>query len=829
MLFRSIAIKLLSNAYLAIFLFSFIGLCYSQDKLPTFPKSSTSIFPGSTDGKQDTSFTHKRTSVRDSLLSVKRTISDGWKSMLKKDTSGLPKDSLRGVVQKLPSKDSVGRLALKELGYDSSTMNKDSMLRRLRQLPAQQIKNVVSPFRDQFKRPDPKTLKNKLSTLLPYELEDPSSLAQVGGGYIQYNYLFRSALDTPFVESNLGQHMITAGLDFAVADIPFRLTYYGRQSNSQYLRDYHDFRVEFNGPRFRQLRQQQLRKKLTGALQQLQPPQLNNQLKGNLQKIRELRNLLNSKEWLNKYLESKKYLAYRDQLPTELPNKEAVIRAAENFVKLYEEKQRLSSSLQHQTDSLQALYNGNLRKIQQLQKLIDGNLYTEQGTQRISKELQKAGVKDKKTQRLLNTAYAIRTLAIGRTLPRMSNLTVNNLNVSGINFEYNANNLYLALTAGKIDFRTRDFLYGKPSPVKQQVYAGSIGYGLKEGNHLIVTGYTGRKQIISNSGLASSPLSGMSLEGQWTIGQYLRLTAEAAQSTSPVYASPQGNKTQGFRLNDHTNKAYSIKAYSYIPQTQTRLEGYYQKTGINFQNFTNYRVNANASTWNIRAEQYLFKRQLRVMAAARKNDYSNPFVLQQYNSNTVFKSLSATFRRRKLPSLTVGYMPSSQYTIIDNQVAENRYQSLNIHIAHAYKIGLMTANGSVMYNRFYNSGTDTSFVYYNANQFYTAHQFIFNLFTANVGYARTANQQYSLDVMEGGLSITWFKKLVAGFGAKINQYNQTEVKTGGYFNLRCNWPALGDLSLWYESGYLPGAARSLLKNEWFTLGFTRYFNNRIKL
>ncbi|MBX2922748.1 MAG: hypothetical protein KF746_11190 [Chitinophagaceae bacterium] len=725
-------------------------------------------------------------------------------------------------------KDSIVALLLAGAGRDTAKFHKDSLFTRFRKLPAESLKNTLAPLKAKPEKPDSFLPKKKLASLLPYSREDGSSLVQVGGGYVQYNYMFRSVLDTPFVETDLGQHMITAGLDFAMAGIPFRLTYYGRQSNSQYLRNYHDFRVEFNGPEFRRLKQQQLRNQLTGALQNIQPQGLGDRLKNNLQAIRHLRTLLSAREWLNKYLESKKYLTYRDQLPTELPDKEMVIRRAEGFVKLYEEKQRLGQSLLHETDSLQSVYNTNLKKIQELQRLIDRNIYTEQGTRLIGKELQEAGIRDRKTQRLLNTVYAVRTFAVGRTLPRMSQLSVNNLNVGGVNFEYNAYNLYLAFTAGKIDFRSRDFIYGKPSPVKQHVYAGSIGYGRKDGTHLIVTGYTGRKQIISAGGLASSPLSGMSIEAQWAVGRYVRITAEAAQSTSPVYASEQGNKAQGFKINDPTNKAYLLKAYGYIPASQTRIEGYYNKTGINFQNFTNYRVNANTSTWNIKAEQYLFKKQLRIMASARKNDYSNPFVIQQYNSNTVFTSLSATFRRRRLPSLTIGYMPSSQYTMAGNQVAENRYQSLNIHMAHTYRIGLMTANGSVVYNRFYNSGSDTGFVYYNASHFYSSHQFMFRMFTASMGYARTANRQYALDVMEGGLAITWFKKIVAGFGVRINQYNQVEVKTGGYFNLRCNWPAIGDLSVWYENAYLPGSSGSLVKNEWFTLGFTRYFNNRIR-
>jgi len=411
----------------------------------------------------------------------------------------------------------------------------------------------------------------------------------------------------------------------------------------------------------------------------------------------------------------------------------------------------------------------------------------------------------------------------------MSNLTVKNVNVSGINFEYNADNFYTAFTAGKIDFRSRDFIYGRSVKVPQYVYAASLGYGRKDGNHLIVTGYTGKKQIVSNIELAAFPVTGMSIEGQWLFGKYVRVTAEAAQSTSPVHASTQGTQKQGFKMNDNTNKAYSIQVAGYLPSTGTKWDGYYQRTGINFQNFTNYRVNANASTWSIRIEQFLWRKQIRLLAAARKNDYSNPFVIQQYNSNTVFTSFSATFRRRKLPSLTIGYIPSSQYTIVGNLVAESRYQSLNISSTHFYRIGLMTANGTFTYNKFYNSGSDTGFLYYNANNFFTRHQFTFQLFTANIGYTRTANKQYALDVMDGGLTLNYAKYFTTGMGVKVNSYNNNEVKTGLYYNLSCKLKSVGDFNLWYERGYLPGTTNTLIKNEWFTLGFTRYFNNSIKL
>ncbi|HTN05687.1 hypothetical protein [Agriterribacter sp.] len=768
--------------------------------------------------------------TKDSLRSFKDSIRSLLKSTFKNPKNHSGQDSLNALLDSFTDRDSLSRYLASHLGYDPKNMHKDSLVKKLRSLPAAELKKRVSVLQQTLRRPDKDVITKKLTSFVPVDLDGTSGIAQIGGGYINYNYMFRSAIDTPYVEQNMGQHLVHAQLDVSIVGLPFQVSYYGRKTNSVFLRDYNDFRVAFNVPSFRRLKQDQLRRQLNSLTEKIQPPELTQNLKGVKDRIKAIKLQLSSTQLLNRYLKAKQNIAYAGRLPDSIGDKNALIESSKNIVSAYERQQQSLSKLETARDSLQFAYQTNVKKIQQLRQMVNGNMYTIQGVQQIREELKEEGLLDKKTDRMLNTVYAVRSFAIGRTLPNMSNLTVKNLNVTGINFEYNAGNLYAAVTAGKIDFRSRDFMYGKPSRVPQRVYAAAIGYGVKEGSHLIITGYSGKKQIISNNGLAASPLSGMSIEGQWQIGQYFRVTAEAAQSTSPVHVSAQGvTKQQGFKISDNSNKAYSVQVSGYLPSTGTRFEGYYQKTGINFQNFTNYRVNANTATWSMRIEQHLWKRQLRLLASARKNDYSNPFIIQQYNSNTVFTSFSATLRKRNLPSLTLGYIPSSQYTIVGNRVAESRYQSLNISMAHAYRIGLMRANGTITYNRFYNSGSDTGFVYYNANHFYTWHQFVFPLFTANMGYSRTANKQYALDVMDGGLTINYTKFFSTGGGVKINKYNTSEVKTGLYYHFRCRLQSIGDFNLWYERGYLPGSAHSLIKNEWFTLGFTRYFNNTIKL
>ncbi|OJY79195.1 MAG: hypothetical protein BGP13_18340 [Sphingobacteriales bacterium 40-81] len=792
-----------------------------KDSLNTLFKSYTS---------RDTTY------PKDSIIAIKdsakRSLDSFYrvvKDIFGKDSSGLLKDSLKYFLKKFPSTDSLKNFFLTQLGWDKEKMNKDSAWSRIKNGAGKTFTKNIASVKALVNKPSDSTLRNQWKNITGDIFKPPSSLITIGGGYVNYNYMYRSALDTPFVEQHLGQHMIMAALDIAVADIPVKITYYGRRSNSSYLKDYNDFRAELNTPELGRIRKARLRDKLNGIIGGIQSPRLFEQLKSHAGKINELKNWLNGKEQLNKYLESKHNLAYGEKLPDNIGDKRLVLETSGEIVKLYEQKQKLLQQYEQGYDSLKHIYSDNSKKMQELRHLIDGNINTERGTQLIEQKLREDSLLDKKASRLLNAVYAIRTLAVGRTLPNMSNLTVKNLNVTGLDVEYNAGNLYLAATAGKIDFRTRDFLYGKASHIPQYVYAASIGYGRKEGKHIILTGFTGKKQIISNANANAMPLSGISIRTQWVVKEFLRIAAEVAQSTSPVYTSGVSKTVRNFSINDNTNKAYNIQVSGIIPGIKTRIDGYYQKTGINFQNFTNYRVNANASTWSIRAEQYAWKKQLRILASARKNDYSNPYTIQQYNSNAVFSSLSVTFRRRRYPSLTVGYMPASQYTIVNNEVVENRYQTLNATLSHGFRIGKMNASSIVMYNRFYNRGSDSGFLYYNANYFYSTNQFIFPFFMATIGYARTANNQYALDVMDGGLTLTSFKNVQFGFGVKINQYNNNEVRTGGYGNLRINIKPLGDITCWYESGYLPGAIAGLKKNEWFTLGFTRYFNNSISL
>ncbi|WP_315814260.1 hypothetical protein [Paraflavitalea speifideaquila] len=181
----------------------------------------------------------------------------------------------------------------------------------------------------------------------------------------------------------------------------------------------------------------------------------------------------------------------------------------------------------------------------------------------------------------------------------------------------------------------------------------------------------------------------------------------------------------------------------------------------------------------VKAEQGFFKRKLRLTGSLRKNEFTNPFLPQDYKSNTVFKSLTATFKMRKWPAITVGYQPMSQLTALDSVVIENRFQVLNGSAYHTYHIGTLRTASTLVLNKFYNSGRDTGFVYFNATHVFWAQQFYFNKFTTQVAISYTKNSSYRLVVMDEGIQWNLRQLGSAGFGVKINALNDQLVKTGG--------------------------------------------------
>lgn len=639
-------------------------------------------------------------------------------------------------------------------------------------------------------------------------------------GMVQYNMNYRARIDTPYAENDIVQHLGIVNGQFILKGIlPVSVTYIERQSNSSLFADYRDVRADIDGPAMQRLQKEKLRQHLVKQIEQLEDSTVSKALTDERNKLTGSTNLLNNPKLVEMLIQSKENLINLGEHNGSCKWKDSVELYSKKFIDLFESKEAEIKKMESKVDSLKLLYAAGRKKIQALQKIINGHFNTGESIGDLLKYLQQAGIDEGRLPRYPGIFYSLQRLSIGRTMPDYSPLTVKNVNVKGVNAEFGNGIWYAAFTAGVVDYRIRDFVVSKTRQTPQYVYAAKAGWGKKEGNHLFVTAYKGKKQVYSLTD-PSTPVAGVSTELQYVIGRNHRFSAEIAQSSVPA-SSTTVDKKSVFNLRDLTGRAYHLNWSSYFPLVKAEIGGFYQKTGINFQSFNGYRSNAAAESWALKYNQYFFNRQLRIDAGVRKNDFTNPLIAQNYSSNTVFKTLQATFKRRSWPVVSVGYIPCSQYAVIDSQVYESRYQTLTCNVNHTYRLGTVKGFTNAFYSKFYNSSRDSGFVFYNADYFSLSQRFIFPLYTSVHGASITRNSQYTLSVYQEGIEALFFRKLQFEMGVKVNMLNRDIVKAGPYSRLRLMAPSLGDFSVWYDDSYLPGIGKLLVRNQQANIGFSR--------
>lgn len=691
---------------------------------------------------------------------------------------------------------------------------------------------------------------NKLKSLLPgkrsLQLSDTLSfsfhhpfkqllyakpLLKLGSGYVSYQFNYRSAIDTPYIEKDIAQHNLTGNLQLTVAGhLPLRVTWWSRQSNSRVFRDITDVQVAFDGAAFQQQLQASLRQRLLALA-----PSFYDSLTEKLYTLQQLRleamrttltsfstqSLIEAKETIKM-----PRITWSPHLPdsVNINREDSLKKAAAQLLDLYEKTKSEYDHLAKKVDSLKAVYQQNLTKVQRFRQMVNGKWEESMASRSWKEKLQEYGINNVEIPARYRWLLGLRQFSAGRSVTNYSELTVKNTSVNGINFEYNSW-YYLAVSAGLVDYRYRDFVINGANKKAQYLYLVRAGIGRLEKNYFILSAFRGEKQLFpSNSArLSSITVTGFSAETKMQVNRTTYITAEIAKSLAPDFRNNPSQGNTKFTLSDNTNQAYALRVYSYIPAVGTRLEGFYKHTGANYQSFSSFQTNAALESWTIKAEQGFFKRKLRVAASLRKNEFTNPFLPQDYTSNTIFKSLTATFKMRKWPVITIGYQPMSQLTALDSVVIENRFQVLNANAYHIYKIGNMRTASTVVLNKFYNNNSDTGFVYYNATNVFWAQQFFFKAFTTQVAASYTSNSGYQLVVMDGGLQLNLAKLGSLGFGTKINVLNDNIIKTGGYLN--ANWRVYRQdfITLSYEHGYLPGFNKKLIRNEMATVQLVKSF------
>jgi hypothetical protein len=657
-------------------------------------------------------------------------------------------------------------------------------------------------------------------------------LGQVNG-MVSYNFNYRSLIDTPFSEKDIAQHILTGRTDIEAKGLPFTITYVVRKSNSNFFQNIADIRASFNPVAFNnKFRGFLIDKKsdLTGKiidsmtgrkydLSSLQLTSLGSVLNGGQR--RQL--LIEAYELIN-VPELRKARLKTDSL--EKINSDSLLMLAHQFIKVDSLQRKYYNQLKLETDSLKKVYDQSLllyQEIRSLSKAGFSNSSRDLFQKLISRNPQMAELFPSKYRWLFN----VRSFSLGRTPLNSSELTAKNITLNGVNFEYQSW-YYLAVSAGVVDYRFRDFVIGKNRRNPQPFYMVRLGVGNIQTSNIILTGFSGSKQLYVSStqlnGLTAVKISGLSLAAKYQLNRNTYVSGEVAQSVSPDLRGNSNKSTTRFSFSGWDNAALSLKAASVIPKSNTSFEGGYKKSGANFQSFSSFQTNAAIESWFLKGEQSFWKRRLKVIASIRTSDFSNPYIIQNYRSDMVFKSITASFKTRKSPVISFGYQPMSQLTVLDSLTLENRFQSLFINASHQYRISGIQSATMVLWSKFINGVRDSTFLYSNATNILFSQQFIFPALNIGFGISQIRNQGYSLLVLDESMHFPFGKMGTVGGGVKINNFNNAQIKVGFSVNTGLRFKNNDMLYINYESGYLPGFKGSLVANKIGSIQFYKSFS-----
>ncbi|NML38397.1 hypothetical protein HHL17_14410 [Chitinophaga sp. G-6-1-13] len=682
-------------------------------------------------------------------------------------------------------------------------------------------------------------------------------------GNVMYDFYYQSHTDTPYLEKDIHQHTVQTTLDILVKDrYPLHLTFNTSKGNSYLFRDITGVNFRYTQQDFRQLLLSKARDWDAGKRKQLQElEKLKLKLDEQWDALNKLRYWFSSPVQLQRMVEQKER-AYRrrvtDSLRQLLPvqgvegykaalsgvlqkkadslkNAVAADSSEARFLVQYEEKKKKLDSLEKSFAALEKLYAKQQKAYSAKKGYLMDVLQRSKNPRQMMQDLESMNLPDSILPKGYKTLLAVKSVGIGRTMVDYSELTAKNISITGVQAEFNPS-YYIAFATGAVDYRFRDFIVND-NRVRQYLNIVRAGVGQRDGNNVILSFYTGKKQVYnfntttSGMGVVETPdyrIMGLSLEGRWQIDRNNYLIGEIAKSSLPYYERKLNHDGLGSSMTsfgDRSNEAYALSGFSYIPLTKTRINAMFKRMGANFQSFSLYATGSAQNAWMVKVDQPFFQQQLMITGSLKQNVYTSVFEHSSYRSSTVFKSIQATFRRKKWPVVSVGYYPTSQLMkLSDDRFVENLFYTMSGTASYYYQSGRATMNTIFSGTRFYNRQVDSNFVYFNSTNLLLNHTVFIGKFTLNGGLSSATNQDYALYGADGGVQYKVTNWLEIGGGIKYNYQTVYQLKQTGYSaNTRINIPKVGEIALMADKGFVPGVNRQLVSNETGRLTYTKVF------
>lgn len=671
-------------------------------------------------------------------------------------------------------------------------------------------------------------------------------------GTVQYDYYRRSRIDTPFQQSEFWQHTERVYASAWIKDkYPLRIGFTARQSNSPFFRNFNDLNVQFD----RNAYLQRLRQKALARLEQRWKalPDLDKlaaELSAKRLQLQQLQQKRNSPANLQKLIEEREkelYGATRQNtysIETAAPAKgipaftfpgqfkfspKAAPKVKAPAIKEPEWSDRAIDSVSAEVARLQQRFDSVQSRLQAVRTRVTRLVNTARDPIDLARIEREAGVSADTLSRLQNALAHLTQISVGRSLLDYTELTARNITISGVNLEYQ-DRYYAAFAAGKIDYRYRDFFNRNSSSAGQYLVLGRFGFRKGENRAFIFTVFQGRKNrsefALSDTVRNLVPVLGYSFQAIIRKDAFTGFSAEFAKSTYPVMGSRvKGQEGRAlFSFGDRSNNGVNLKGETRIPQTNTRLSGFYRVTGENFQSFSLLGTNSHQTAWQGKLEQDFSKRHLTLTAAVRQNDFANLFAERTYKASTVFKSLQVQARFPKYPSLSLGYYPGTQLFLIDKErVQESAFYIVNGTLSYNYQAGGTQMNSLLVYNRYITEATDSGFSAYRGIQYSVVQTVFFRKLQVQGSYARSVQPQLVFSSYDASLDAHLGKVFRLGAGLRWNHTHTGLDYWGQSVLAGVDYERWGGLRLQYEKAFFPTIRNGLEPVEIGSLSWYKTF------
>jgi hypothetical protein len=612
--------------------------------------------------------------------------------------------------------------------------------------------------------------------------------------------------------------------------VSYRFNFLLRKSNSPWFKNFLDLGLQLDKNSFlSNMKDLTLQRIIDSQFQKPDLKVIEDKIKKEYEKINDIKIFLNKPDLTQLIIEEREKLYYQ-RLRNAQPGMNVQVDSAMRSIQDYTMKKRSElDSLQKIISQLQGKQDSLKNKIATQVATLRNKIYSAANVKDLEEINSEYGIPNENKSKWEEVMSNIKSIGIGRTIVNYSELTASNVSLTGLNVEYNPR-IYAAFAIGKIDYGFRDFLGRNNNASKQHLVMGRFGIGDIDKKAVILSLFTGKKYnygtVLNDTVNGYINIVGYSVEGILRKNENVSISAEVAKSTRPVSGTIVDNKESGslFRFSDESNLGISIKGKTIIPETHTRLSGFFRKTGENFQSFSLFTYNTDQTAWLLKADQSLAKDKINLVAMLRRNDFTNPFTEKTFKTTTVFTSAQLNVKFPKWPSISVGYFPGTQLYIINRErVRENVYHILNGTMVYTYSLSGTRMMSSVIYNRYSNKGTDSGFINYTGVTYMMSHSVMLQKFHLSGNYTLTDQQELKYFTVEANADYSPVSKFRMGAGGKYNKTTDGKVYWGGNFQLVFEIKKLGGLQFQYEKSFLPTIYQTLFPVEMGRVSWFKYF------